>query len=988
MDVDKSSFQPLLPSMLEAISTAHFIAIDLELSGIHKQPYRANPNRTPGGGKQTLQQRYKETKEAAERYQILQVGMTCVTEDTAKGCYVARPYNFNLNPLVTERLDVERVFSFQSGAVEFLLEHGFRLELPFLQGVPYLSRREEAYARKRALQRQDRSLFAEISIKEDDLESLRFLQQTRQEIGDWLGRTTSDPQYLNIAPAGSAFDHQSNRGLNNFQKRLVHQLVRAEFPDLVTVSRPSFIQIVAYDKSREDAIKQGKQRHFEEQLSRQIGLRWLIDAMCGGDLSAIDPRGLTRNAAGDSVFVDLKAATAHLDGIRANMKGRRTVLVGHNVFTDLVNLYHAFLGELPEQVGEFQQKLHALFPMVIDTKYLATRSCGSITPKSSLEEIAEDLSKQETPVLQIHPAHQKYTAQEAAHEAGYDSLLTATVLVKLSAKLAAEVPPTVLKQAKEVGIDATDGGVLLNAQGGGASPSKSRGRGLSLLDATNRQLGIGPTAGKGSPRRAQGFKAAQGAGMFDALIDLSDSEIGTAAESEAAAPPDTKLMPAFDTDFWKAYGNRLRVFGTQEEVCDLDARRRTLIEAESVRRSWSRLLDGECGIEIIRDRSPRFATLPSQVAGVVPDGSKADGGWNAREWLSSGDERQMATFSQYAVAASQEALDDANWKPATREEQENTGVCLGSGIGSLDDAYDTSVAFEKGGYKKVSPLFVPRLLINLAAGHGPNHAVTTACTTGAHAIGDASRFIAFGDVEVMVAGGAESCIHPLAVAGFARAKSLATEFNETPHLASRPFDRDRCGFVIGEGAGVLVLEELEHARARGARIYAEIKGYGTSADAFHMTAPPDGGEGAFLSMKRALKGAGVAPAAVDYVNAHATSTRLGDAAENIAIRELLLGEQGKDRASEVNVSSTKGATGHLLGAAGSVEAIFAILAVHEDTIPPTLNLDNLDDAGGAFDCNYVPHTAQRRRVEVALSNSFGFGGTNASLCFAKYRNDR
>ncbi|KAI9851226.1 MAG: hypothetical protein M1838_004238 [Thelocarpon superellum] len=293
------------------------------------------------------------------------------------------------------------------------------------------------------------------------------------------------------------------------------------------------------------------------------------------------------------------------------------------------------------------------------------------------------------------------------------------------------------------------------------------------------------------------------------------------------------------------------------------------------------------------------------------------------------------------MAASQQALEDAGWTPKSLHDQEVTGVCLGSGIGSLDDAYDTSVAFAAGGYKKVSPLFVPRLLINLAAGHismryglkGPNHAVTTACTTGAHAIGDAARFIACGDADVMVAGGAEACVHPLAMAGFARLKSLATAFNDAPHQASRPFDRRRQGFVIGEGAGTLVLEmrdkELEHAKARGARIYCEMKGYGTSADAFHMTAPDEDGNGAFLSMKRALKQAALPPSAVDYVNAHATSTKLGDAAENRAIQRLLLGEEGKRAGSEINISSTKGATGHLLGAAGAVEAIFTVLALHE-----------------------------------------------------------
>ncbi|KAK8161686.1 ketoacyl synthase domain-containing protein [Phyllosticta citrichinensis] len=419
----------------------------------------------------------------------------------------------------------------------------------------------------------------------------------------------------------------------------------------------------------------------------------------------------------------------------------------------------------------------------------------------------------------------------------------------------------------------------------------------------------------------------------------------------------------------------------------------TLIVIPGIRRTWSRLLDGHCGVVSVKDRGPQFAALPSQVSAVIPSGVKKDGGWDPKEWLQPGDERKMALFAQYAMAASHEALEDAQWHPKTEEELETTGVYIGSGIGSFEDVYETSVAYEKGGYRKVSPLFVPRLLINLAAGHismrfglkGPNHAATTACTTGAHAIGDAARFIAYGDADVMIAGGAESCIHPLAMAGFARARSLATDWNDTPHLASRPFDRNRAGFVIGEGAAVLVLEELEHAKSRNARIYAELKGYGLSADAYHMTAPKEGGDGPFRAMKRALKNAKLPPSAVDYVNAHATSTPLGDAAENAAIKSLLLGHEGRGKASSINISSTKGAIGHLLGAAGSVEAIFTVLALHHGILPPTLNLDAPGDPPQDFDCNYVPKTTQEKSIEVALSNSFGFGGTNASLCFSRYR---
>ncbi|CZR61510.1 probable 3-oxoacyl-[acyl-carrier-protein] synthase, mitochondrial precursor [Phialocephala subalpina] len=409
-----------------------------------------------------------------------------------------------------------------------------------------------------------------------------------------------------------------------------------------------------------------------------------------------------------------------------------------------------------------------------------------------------------------------------------------------------------------------------------------------------------------------------------------------------------------------------------------------------IRRTWNRLLAGDSGIVSIAKSAPQWRELPSTVAGIVPEGSKEEGGWKALDWLERGDERRMAKFTQYAIAATEMALEDAGWRPNKQEDKEATGVCLGSGIGNLEELYNTSVAYDKTGYKKVSPLFVPQLLINLGAGHismkygfqGPNHAVTTACTTGAHAIGDASRFIAFGDADVMIAGGSESCIHPLALAGFSRSRSLATAFNHDPTSSSRPFDQDRCGFVIAEGAGVVVLEELEHAKARGADIYAEVRGYGCSGDAHHVTAPREDGLGALLAMKRALKNANIVPNDVNYINAHATSTQLGDAAENAAITTLMLGPEGVESGCQIAVSSTKGAIGHLLGAAGAVEAIFSILAVKENVLPPTLNLHNVGDG---FKCNYVPLAAQDKTVNVALSNSFGFGGTNASLAFSKYK---
>ncbi|KAL2421988.1 3-oxoacyl-[acyl-carrier-protein] synthase, mitochondrial [Exophiala dermatitidis] len=433
-----------------------------------------------------------------------------------------------------------------------------------------------------------------------------------------------------------------------------------------------------------------------------------------------------------------------------------------------------------------------------------------------------------------------------------------------------------------------------------------------------------------------------------------------------------------------------------------------------IRRTWQRLLNGDCGIVSTRHLGPEFSALPSQVAGLVPvpapaspetssdpdshahrsgqnaKQSDSNGVWKATDHVSPTELRQTATFAQYGLAAAAEALQDAGFDGGRGLDPEMTGVCLGSGIGNLEELYATSVAYHQAGknYHKVHPLFVPRLLINLAAGHismrygfkGPNHAATTACTTGAHSLGDASRFIQSGEADVMVAGGAESCIHPLAIGGFARSRSLATKFNDEPQLASRPFDRDRAGFVIGEGAACVILEEFEHAKKRNATIYAELAGYGNSADAYHLTAPREDGAGAYLAMKKALKLAQLPPSAVDYINAHATSTPLGDAAENQAIKSLMLGDHGRTKSSQINVSSTKGAIGHLLGAAGAIEAIFAILAIHENVMPPTINLDSVTDD---FDCNYVANTAQQASVRVALSNSFGFGGTNATLVFKK-----
>ncbi|KAJ2798473.1 Mitochondrial beta-keto-acyl synthase [Coemansia guatemalensis] len=411
-----------------------------------------------------------------------------------------------------------------------------------------------------------------------------------------------------------------------------------------------------------------------------------------------------------------------------------------------------------------------------------------------------------------------------------------------------------------------------------------------------------------------------------------------------------------------------------------------------VKHAWRNIIEAKSGIQSLVKAMPNvgFEKLSSQVAGIVPRaaGGYASGAFDPKEWLAPGDAARLALFAQYALCSAHQALTDAEWIDASDEQRERTGVCFGTGIGSLEDIVENHTRLQSGGARKVSPMFVPRTLCNMAAGnisirygfYGPNHAVSTACTTGAHSIGDAMRFIQFGDADVMVAGAAEAPLLPLAIAGFSKIKALALGFNDRPSAASRPFDKGRAGFVIGEGAGALVLEELSHAQRRGAHIYAELRGYGLSGDGHHITAPPPDGAGARRAMLHAIRSAQIDPSAISYVNAHATSTPLGDNIENQAIKAAL-GPHISRR--QLAVSSTKSATGHLLGAAGAIEAIFAVLAVAHDVAPPTLNLDVVDTEAG-FDLNYVPHAAQERTINASLTNSFGFGGTNASLVFAKH----
>jgi len=398
--------------------------------------------------------------------------------------------------------------------------------------------------------------------------------------------------------------------------------------------------------------------------------------------------------------------------------------------------------------------------------------------------------------------------------------------------------------------------------------------------------------------------------------------------------------------------------------------------------NWSSLRDGQNGFGKI----DRFEVddIPCQIAGMIPRGDGSNGTFNPDDWVEPKDQRKIDPFILYGIVAAQMAVQDSGWVAETEDQKCRTGVLIGSGIGGLQTIYETGKLMDERGPRRISPFFIPSSLINLISGQvsikygfkGPNHSVVTACSTGSHAIGDAARLIKYGDADVMVAGGAEAAICRLGMAGFAAARALSTSYNDTPSKASRPWDKGRDGFVMGEGSGIVVLENYEHAKARGAKIYAEIKGYGLSGDAHHITAPAEDGDGGFRAMQAALKDSGLNQLDIDYVNAHGTSTPLGDLIEAGAVKRLF-----GDAMATMSMSSTKSATGHLLGAAGAIEAIFSIMATKDDIVPPTLNLDDPADEVAGLDL--VPHQSKKRVVRNAMSNSFGFGGTNASLIVGK-----
>ncbi|OJD16165.1 hypothetical protein AJ78_03654 [Emergomyces pasteurianus Ep9510] len=615
MDVTRQSFNQHLPRLLNDLAESSFVAMDLEFSGIVSRQSGSNPGSSLRGGKQTLQERYEEVKSAAEIYQVLQIGLTFAREDVEMGTYVLRPYNLHLNPMIDAKLGVERQWSCQSSAVEFLIKCGFRMEAPFAEGLPYLSRLEETKAMSNLKQREhSMATIADIKVENMDTESRAFLADARCLIDAWINQVGEKEEYLNIpepclsgaqniaSPLGGG---RSN--LNSYQKRLIHQLVRAEYPSLVSISRHTFVQIIPYNKQREDHLRVDKSRALRERVVQQTGFRWIVEGMVGGDLSAMDSR-IFLNCVSNSDPVDVEA-------LQSKLRSRRPVLIGHNLFTDLINFYKCFIGDLPERVEDFREAVHALFPLVIDTKYMATHNCSSLMASSSLIEINDSLAQRKTPKILLDPGHDKYLEEKPLHEAGYDSLLTAKVLIRLGAELQGEEPtssqttPCIAQPIILEGWPRT----LLNT-----APSmriRVEKRAEKLIDINEPDCSDSQSFSS-STSRVSVFERRPFRKFGDALppqqapVDWStEAEVSriryhfsTPEQSEPlvdltngitkSQPPvldpnspfrklqenamtqrkrkEARLMPQFSDEFWKIYGNKLRVFGTVEEICDLN----------------------------------------------------------------------------------------------------------------------------------------------------------------------------------------------------------------------------------------------------------------------------------------------------------------------------------------------------------------------------------------------------------------------------------
>jgi poly(A)-specific ribonuclease len=575
MEVDKVSFYPLLLDILTDISEAHFVAFDLELSGVPSKGAKSGQNQ----GRPSLQQRYLDTKEAAERYQILQIGLTCVTQDVENKKYIFKPYNFELSPLIDERgLDIERIFSFQSGAAEFLLRSGFNLSTPFESGVPYLSRTESKEAREKHAKRQDKSAIPDVQLKPTEVESLAFLERVRGDITAWMASKAMETlEYLNITAVNpeevTEEEAPPPEELSRFEKRLVHQLVRAEFPELVGVSKRGFIQVIRFDKEREDQIAADRKRELHERIGRQKGFRWIIEALIGTDISNLDLRECAKDpVTGESIFADMDEFKAQFYRAHTLMRSNPRILIGHNCFLDLVYIYRTFIGELPNTVEQFQQELHELWPLIVDTKYMSTHNCGDINPVSSLEQIAGQLSIQMTPVLEVDREHMKYAAAEALHEAGYDSFLTAQIGVRLSAKLE--------KDGAYVDVNGTAESTTAEAEGitNGVNGLKLTEDALAThtyheehaASPSSEPDGFVPSvAGAKWKRRGDPTLPPPTA---DDPFEYNPRNLKHRHHDEQFGKKGFEGgMPGFGSDFWRVYGNKLRVFGTEEGMCLLNA---------------------------------------------------------------------------------------------------------------------------------------------------------------------------------------------------------------------------------------------------------------------------------------------------------------------------------------------------------------------------------------------------------------------------------
>ncbi|KIW02357.1 uncharacterized protein PV09_06179 [Verruconis gallopava] len=605
MDVDKTAFPARLLEILEALSNADFVSIDFEFSGIATKPTIRQ--------KQSIQERYVETKQAAEKYQILQVGLTCAILDRKKETYILQPYNLPISPVFDEDLDLERQFSFQSGAVEFLLRNGFNFNLTFENGVPYLSRDEEHEAKEKFTARDDKNRFEDILIAESDTLTLKFLEKVRCEVHEWLTRKKEDSLEIRSRTLHWRENCDAIGDLTSFDKRLIHQLIRNEFPSLVTISRRQSVVIKALDEGREHQIRKEKYRRLKKKIYSQTGFRWIIEALTGGSLANIDLMWFAQDPeTGAPRYYDSTVLEARFQRASEKLKRKRPVLVGHNCFTDLIYLYSNFLGRLPDDVSEFQQRIHELFPFVVDTKYMFTHNCGNMNPASSLDSIEESLRVQQKPRIKTHKEHRRYETDKMHHEAGYDSYLTAKVAILLSTKLEAQGMYVLEENYGNNSQPVTPDGKQKLDSRPTASPQAQVISG-KVADVSKNTKHITPSPRKKvSPQVKSRFATKT---LFEALASVPASDNETEEDESAAvgprfifnpnAPPfpipasdravearsskdinetATKeelkldaLMPPFHSDFWGVYSNKLRVFGTVEGLLDLDPTRQQCV---------------------------------------------------------------------------------------------------------------------------------------------------------------------------------------------------------------------------------------------------------------------------------------------------------------------------------------------------------------------------------------------------------------------------